>query len=107
MRRNTGLSVTETQIERVLREGNLQHGRRCKTLIIQENGRKYIERILSAVTESGFDLRAVPTVFMGGGSAILKRHVTAQDAICRPVFIEDVHANATGYERIVEQMWAK
>lgn len=53
------------------------------------------------------DLRAVPTVFMGGGSAILKRHVTAQDAICRPVFIEDVHANATGYERIVEQMWAR
>ncbi|MBT9759212.1 plasmid segregation actin-type ATPase ParM, partial [Dorea longicatena] len=50
---------------------------------------------------------AVPTVFMGGGSAILKRHVTAQDAICRPVFIEDVHANATGYERIVEQMWAR
>ncbi len=33
--------------------------------------------------------------------------MTAQDAICRPVFIEDVHANATGYERIVEQMWAK
>ena len=76
VRRNTGLSVTETQIERVLRE-------------------------------SGFDLRAVPSVFMGGGSAILKRHVTAQDAICRPVFIEDVHANATGYERIVEQMWAR
>ena len=68
--------------------------------IIQENGRKYIERILSAVTESGFDLRAVPTVFMGGGSTILKRHVTAQDAICRLVFIEDVHANATGYEPV-------
>ena len=33
-------------------------------------------------------LRAVPTVFMGGGSAILKRHVTAQDAICRPVFMD-------------------
>lgn len=78
----------------------------CK-FVIQENGRKYIERILSAVTESGFDMRAVPSVFMGGGSAILKRHVTAQDAICRPVFIEDVHANAAGYERIVEQMWAK
>ena len=106
VRRNTGLSVTETQIERVLRGESCSMAEEARR-IIQENGRKYIERILSAVTESGFDLRAVPTVFMGGGSAILKRHVTAQDAICRPVFIEDVHANATGYERIVEQMWAR
>ena len=106
VRRNTGLSVTETQIERVLRRESCSMAEEARR-IIQENGRKYIERILSAVTESGFDLRAVPTVFMGGGSAILKRHVTAQDAICRPVFIEDVHANATGYERIVEQMWAR
>ena len=94
VRRNTGLSVTETQIERVLRRESCSMAEEARR-IIQENGRKYIERILSAVTESGFDLRAVPTVFMGGGSAILKRHVTAQDAICRPVFIEDVHANAT------------
>lgn len=88
----------------------MQYGRRGQTDHTgkrTEIYRKNIERILSAVTESGFDLRAVPTVFMGGGSAILKRHVTAQDAICRPVFIEDVHANATGYERIVEQMWAR
>ena len=106
VRRNTGLSVTETQIERVLRRESCSMAEEARR-IIQENGRKYIERILSAVTESGFDLRAVPTVFMGGGSAILKRHVTAQDAICRPVFIEDVHANATGYERIVEQMWTR
>ena len=98
--------LTETQIERVLRRESCSMAEEARR-IIQENGRKYIERILSAVTESGFDLRAVPTVFMGGGSAILKRHVTAQDAICRPVFIEDVHANATGYERIVEQMWTR
>ena len=106
VRRNTGLSVTETQIERVLRRESCSMAEEARR-IIQENGRKYIERILSAVTESGFDLRAVPTVFMGGGSTILKRHVTAQDAICRLVFIEDVHANATGYERIVEQMWTR
>ena len=106
VRRNTGLSVTETQIERVLRGETCSMAEDAR-VVIQENGRKYIERILSAVTESGFDLRAVPSVFMGGGSAILKRNVTAQDAICRPVFIEDVHANAAGYERIVEQMWAK
>ena len=63
VRRNIGLSVTETQIERVLRRESCSMAEEARR-IIQENGRKYIERILSAVTESWFDLRAVPTVFM-------------------------------------------
>ena len=52
VRRNTGLSVTETQIERVLRGETCSMAEDAR-VVIQENGRKYIERILSAVTESG------------------------------------------------------
>lgn len=33
--------------------------------VLQYKGRLYIEKILSAITEAGFDLRAVPSVFMG------------------------------------------
>ncbi len=55
--------------------------------VIEENGREYIERILSAVTESGFDLRAVPFRFYGGGSAefLKRRDRTGRDL--PPVFI--------------------
>lgn len=103
VRRNTGLSVTDAQIERVL------NGKSCSmpqevVSIIMHQGRLYIEKILSAITEAGFDLRAVPSVFMGGGAAILKHRVTAQDRLCRPIYLTDVHANAAGYERIVGQM---
>lgn len=103
VRRNTGLSVTDAQIERVL------NGKSCSmpqevVSIITHQGRLYIEKILSAITEAGFDLRAVPSVFMGGGAAILKHRVTAQDRLCRPIYLTDVHANAAGYERIVGQM---
>ncbi len=51
----------------------------------------------------GGDLKAVPSVFMGGGSIIVKRHVTPQDGLCQGIFLTDVHANAAGYERIVGQ----
>ena len=103
VRRNTGLSVTDAQIERVL------NGKSCSmpqevVSIITYQGRLYIEKILSAITEAGFDLRAVPSVFMGGGAAILKHRVTAQDRLCRTIYLTDVHANAAGYERIVGQM---
>lgn len=103
VRRNTGLSVTETQIERVL------NGKSCSmpaevVSLIEKQGRLYIEKILSAITEAGFDLRAVPSVFMGGGAAIFQHRVSTQDRLCRPIYLTDVHANAAGYERIVGQM---
>ena len=44
VRRNTGLSVTETQIERVLRGETCSMAEDAR-VVIQENGRKYIERI--------------------------------------------------------------
>lgn len=105
VRRSTGMSVTDTQIERVL------NGKSCSmpeevVSVIEYQGRVYIEKILSAITEAGFDLRVIPSVFMGGGSAILKHRVTANDRLCRPIYLTDVHANAAGYERIVGQMRA-
>lgn len=98
VRRNTGLSVTETQIERVLR-GKPSSMPAEVVSLIERQGRLYIEKILSAITEAGFDLRAVPSVFMGGGAAIFKHRVSEQDRLCRPIYLTDVHANAAGYER--------
>ncbi len=103
VRRNAGLSVTETQIERVL------NGKPCSmpaevVSLIEKQGRIYIEKILSAITEAGFDLRAVPSVFMGGGATIFQHRISEQDRLCRPIYLTDVHANVAGYERIVGQM---
>lgn len=106
VRRRTGLSVTDVQIERVLGGNPCSMEKEAKEIILRY-GRLYTERILSSVMEAGFDLKAIPSIFMGGGSAIIKRHVTPQDGLCRQIFLTDVHANASGYERIVGQMWAK
>ena len=103
VRRNTGLSVTETQIERVLR-GKPSSMPAEVVSLIERQGRLYIEKILSAITEAGFDLRAVPSIFMGGGAAIFQHRVSTQDRLCRPIYLTDIHANAAGYERIVGQM---
>lgn len=105
VRRNTGLSVTETQIERVLR-GKPSSMPAEVVSLIERQGRLYIEKILSAITEAGFDLRAVPSIFMGGGAAIFQHRVSTQDRLCRPIYLTDIHANAAGYERIVGQMRA-
>ena len=105
-RRNTGLSGPQTQIERVCTRGKPSSMPAEVVSLIERQGRLYIEKILSAITEAGFDLRAVPSVFMGGGAAIFKHRVSEQDRLCRPIYLTDVHANAAGYERIVRQMRA-
>ena len=103
IRRKAGLSVTEIQVERVL-NGNACSMDEAAKRIIRHQGRIYTERILSAIMEAGFDVKAVPVIFTGGGSALVRRHVRPQDGICRAVYLTDVHVNAAGYERIAGQM---
>lgn len=106
VRRSTGLSLTGVQIERVLAGNGCSLASGAEEIILRQ-GRLYTEQILSAIMEAGFDARAVPTVFMGGGAAIIKRHVTQQDELCRQIFLPDAHANAAGYEQIAGQMCAR
>ena len=82
IRRDVGLSVTDAQVERVLA------GKACSMdedarSIIQKQGRLYTERLLSAAMESGFDLKAIPVIMLGGGAAVVKGNVSEQDGLCR------------------------
>ena len=78
IRRDVGLSVTDAQVERVLAGKSCSMDENARS-IIQKQGRLYTERLLSAAMESGFDLKAIPVVMMGGGAAVVKRNVAPQD----------------------------
>ena len=103
IRRSLGLSMTAAQIESVLRGDASSVDDRAKGIIHREAG-AYVRRLLSAITESGLDIRAMPAVFLGGGAALLKRHVSHTDGLCRPLILDDVCLNAKGYERLAGQM---
>ena len=103
IRRSLGLSMTAAQIESVLQGGVSSVEESAKQIIHREAG-AYVRRLLSAITESGLDARAMPTIFLGGGAALIKRHVSATDGLCRPLILDDVCLNAKGYERLVGQM---
>ena len=67
VRRETGLSLTDAQIE------NMLAGQPCTVSdtvrdIVNRQGRKYTEHLLSATMEAGFDLHAIPAVLLGGGA---------------------------------------
>lgn len=103
VRRDTGLSVTDAQVERVLAGQKCSIGEEA-SVIIQQQGRIYTERLLSAAMEAGFDLKALPVILMGGGAAVVTRNLREQDRLCRVFPLTDPRANAEGYERIMGQM---
>ena len=78
VRRETGLSLTNAQIE------NMLAGQPCTVSdtvrdIVNKQGRKYTEHLLSATMEAGFDLHAIPAVLLGGASVMSKlRHNLCQ-----------------------------
>ena len=103
VRRDTGLSVTDAQVERVLAGKSCSMDEDARN-IIQKQGRLYTERLLSAAMESGFDLKAIPVVMLGGGAAVVKRNVAPQDGLCRVFALLDDRVNAEGFERILGRL---
>ncbi len=102
VRRDTGLSVTDAQVERVLTGKPCSMDEDARN-IIQKQGRLYKESLLSAAMESGFDLKAIPVVMLGGGASVVKGNVSEQDSLCRVFALIDDKVNAEGFERILGQ----
>lgn len=103
VRRETGLSLTDAQIEQMLAGGPCALGDSVRE-IVRQQGRAYTERLFASVTEAGFDLRALPTVMLGGGAGIVQRHVGPKDGLCRAMFLPDDKVNAVGFERALAQL---
>ena len=103
IRRDTGLSVTDAQVERILAGKPCSMDEDARN-IIQKQGRLYKESLLSAAMESGFDLKAIPVVMLGGGASVVKGNVSEQDSLCRVFALLDDRVNAEGFERILGRL---
>ena len=98
VRRETGLSLTDAQIENMLAGQPCTVSDKVKDIVNQQ-GRRYTEHLLSATMEAGFDLHAIPAVLLGGGASVVSRHLTPKDGLCKTIFLLDDKVNAVGFER--------
>lgn len=101
IRSNTGMSVTDSQIEDVLVHQGASLSASANRIVI-ERGKKYAERIINTLLENGLDVKAVPVIFLGGGASLIKNFIP-ETALCSAQYITDIHANAKGYEHIARQ----
>lgn len=62
----------------------------------------YVDDILGTLRERGLDLKSGCVVFIGGGALLLRSYLESSDKVGRCIFIEDICANAKGYELLYQ-----
>ena len=98
--RKTNRTLTEEQIQQVMMYGNAPYSDKM-VQIVREELAVFAKRIEAALKEHGFDPEMTPVVYVGGGAGVMKRFgsVTGRNIM----HIEDVKANAFGYEYLAHQ----
>lgn len=73
--------------------------------IIRKKVTDYCEYVFTRLKEMKINLELTPIVFVGGGAKLLQQYGTYREE--QTYFIEDIRANAKGYELIDKHYWLK
>jgi len=98
--RKTNRTLTEEQIQQVMMYGNAPYSDKIVQIVKEELG-AFARGIEATMKEHGFDPEMTPTVYVGGGATVMKRFGTVYGN--HIMHIEDVKANALGYEYLAYQ----
>ena len=63
----------------------------------------YVTDLLASLRERGIDLKSTLFIFLGGGSILLKELIQNSGVVNHIQFIDDIHANARGYDYLYQQ----
>ena len=96
VRAEQDLLLSEDVIDAIL-TGQPTYGLEAVAPMVRKIAKEFVNDLLSAMRERQLELRAGPVVFVGGGSILLKKEIELSGKVARPVFIEDIRANAKGY----------
>jgi plasmid segregation protein ParM len=104
MRSGGGRDISISIIEGILRKdpSDLAEYSEKRITTITSAAISHAERMLAEIAQQGFDLEEDKTVFMGSGSILLKDYILKAGKAKKPIFIDDVHANAKGYRMLYD-----
>ena len=93
------LLLDETDIDAALRG---QNGLLSDAIVqsIHQQAQDFSEDLFSQLRERMIDLRAAQTVFVGGGASLLRPFLERSPKVGKCLFVEELNANARGYEML-------
>lgn len=89
--------LEESEIDRILRDEDQDAAPEVIALTERE-AQEFINDLLSGLRERMLELKSGKVIFLGGGATLLRRQIEASGKIGQAIFVEDIKANAKGYE---------
>lgn len=97
---NCNRRVSEDMIQQMILEKDVNIPTDCK-VIIREGLADFAKGMEAKLAELGFDLEMFTVIYAGGGATLMKNYGTLKSANIH--YLEDVRANAKGYEFLAKQ----
>lgn len=89
--------LEDTDIDSIL-VGNTQYYDDSVVRMTESMVQDFVTDLLNSIRERGIDTKTSYTVFIGGGAVLLKQFLEKSDRLGKYLFIEDLKANARGYD---------
>jgi len=103
---NKIMSQCNAQFDRLLEDSDIDEVIRSEPtilpgeiqLLIRNNAQQFLSEFFNFLRERGIDVKSSKCVFAGGGSMLLRNMIERGGKVGFPIFIDNIHANAQGYE---------
>ncbi len=89
--------LEETDIDDILKNSKSGYSPEVISLV-EKMAQNFINDLANSLRERMLDLMSGTVVFVGGGAILLRRQIEASGKVRNAVFVEDINANAKGYE---------
>ncbi|MDE6261199.1 MAG: ParM/StbA family protein [Oscillospiraceae bacterium] len=89
--------LEESEIDAVLM-GRKDHVSAQVAAMVERQAQAFVNDLFSTLRERGLELKSGVVVFVGGGAILLRRQIEASGKVGTPLFVEDIRANAKGFE---------
>jgi plasmid segregation protein ParM len=99
--------LTEFQIQQIILGKQPVFDEQGISQIIGEGTKRFTDKLISSIVEHGLELRLNPTVFVGGGSILLKQYIEKTKIGYSEVIEDPSYANAKGFELLAKQKLLK
>ena len=89
--------LEESDIDSII-AGKTQYYEENVVSMVENTVQAFVTDLLNSIRERGVDTKSTYTVFIGGGAVLLKQFLEKADRLGKYMFIEDLKANAKGYD---------
>lgn len=89
--------LEESEIDAILL-GRKEHVSSQVAGMVERQAQAFVSDLFSTLRERGLELKSGVVVFLGGGSILLRRQIEASGKVAHPLFVDDIRANAKGFE---------